>query len=55
MVTAKRKILKTASRLFSEFGFLGVSMQKIAQKLRITKPAIYHHFKNKKEKFILRF
>jgi len=49
MVTTKRKILKTASQLFSEFGFSAVSMQKIAQKLRITKPALYHHFKNKKE------
>ncbi|RLF35239.1 MAG: TetR/AcrR family transcriptional regulator, partial [Thermoplasmata archaeon] len=49
MKKTKQKILKIASKLFSESSFSDVSMQKIAQKLGITKPALYHHFKSKKE------
>ncbi len=49
MQQSRRKILKTASELFSEFGFLGVSMETIAKKLNITKAALYYHFKSKKE------
>ncbi|MCD6410486.1 TetR/AcrR family transcriptional regulator, partial [bacterium] len=49
MQQSRRKILKTASDLFSEFGFLGVSMDTIAKKLNITKAALYYHFKSKKE------
>ena len=49
MQQSRRKILKTASELFSEFGFLGVSMEAIAKKLNITKAALYYHFKSKKE------
>ena len=49
MRQSRRKILKTASELFSEFGFLGVSMETIAKKLNITKAALYYHFKSKKE------
>jgi len=49
MTKTRQKILKTASKLFSESSFSEVSMQKIAQKLGITKPALYHHFKSKKE------
>ncbi len=49
MQQSRRKILKTASDLFSEFGFLGVSMETIAKKLNITKAALYYHFKSKKE------
>jgi len=49
MQQSRKKILKTASKLFSEFGFLGVSMETIAKKLNITKAALYYHFKSKKE------
>ena len=49
MQQSRRKILKTASELFSEFGFLGTSMEIIAKKLSITKAALYYHFKSKKE------
>lgn len=46
---SKQDIINSASELFSEFGFWGVSMESIAKKLNLTKPAIYHHFKNKRE------
>ena len=52
MPNLKQKILKEAAKLFSEFGFLGVSMEDIAKKLDITKAALYYHFKNKKELYL---
>jgi TetR/AcrR family transcriptional regulator len=52
METTKEKILKEASKLFSEFGFSGVSMENIAKKLNITKTALYFHFKSKKEIYL---
>jgi len=52
MADLKQKILKTASKLFSEFGFLGVSMEDIAKKLGTSKAALYYHFKNKKELYL---
>jgi AcrR family transcriptional regulator len=52
METPKEKILKEAGKLFSEFGFSGVSMESIAKKLKITKAALYFHFKSKKEIYL---
>jgi TetR/AcrR family transcriptional regulator len=52
MEKTKEKILKEASKLFSEFGFSGVSMENIAKKLNITKAALYFHFKSKKEIYL---
>ncbi len=46
---SKKKILKTALSLFSEFGFLGVSMREIAREAGLTKPALYYYFRSKKE------
>jgi len=45
----KKYIIKSARQLFSEFSYLGVSMNSIAQKLNITKAALYYHFTGKKE------
>ncbi len=45
----KRKIIKTASRLFSKYTYLGVSMNDIAKSLNITKAALYYHFSSKSE------
>ena len=49
---SKQQILKTATKLFSDFGFLGVSMSDIAGELNITKAAIYYHFRSKKELYL---
>ncbi len=49
---SKKQIFETASNLFSEFGFLGISMEDIAKCLKITKAALYYHFKSKKELYL---
>ncbi len=45
----KKHIIKTARKLFSEYSYLGVSMSDIAEKLDITKAALYYHFTGKAE------
>jgi len=52
ILSSRQRILKTASELFSEFGFLGVSMEDIAKRLNITKAALYYHFRSKKELYL---
>ncbi|MHB9019836.1 MAG: TetR/AcrR family transcriptional regulator [Minisyncoccota bacterium] len=45
----KKYIIGMARHLFSEFSYLGVSMNDIAKKLNITKAALYYHFTGKAE------
>jgi len=45
----KKHIINAARHLFSDFSYLGVSMDDIAKKLNITKAALYYHFKGKEE------
>ena len=45
----RKYITDMARRLFSEFSYLGVSMNDIAKKLNITKAALYYHFTGKAE------
>jgi AcrR family transcriptional regulator len=45
----KKHIIEIARRLFSEYSYLGVSMNDIATKLNITKAALYYHFTGKAE------
>ena len=49
-VTVK-KILDTARKLFLEKGYENTSMQDIVNGLGMSKGAVYHHFKSKKELF----
>ena len=46
---ARRRILKTALVMMAEKGPDGVSMREISARLKITKPGLYYHFKNKAE------
>jgi len=48
-VNTKESIVKSALKLFLKEGFYNVSMVMIAKETGISKPAIYHHFKNKDE------
>ena len=48
----KSKILKESKALFSELGYKGASVRKIAAKVGIRESALYNHFKNKEEIFI---
>lgn len=43
----KTDILRTAEKLFIEYGYDGATFQKIADELGITKGSITYHFKNK--------
>ena len=47
---AKRKaVLKTAAQLFLEKSYGRTSMNDVAERLHITKPALYHYFDNKED------
>ena len=48
----KIKILKESKALFSELGYKGASVRKIASKVGIRESALYNHFKNKEEIFL---
>lgn len=45
----KERILETALSLFAQSGYLGTSMNDIAQQLGITKAALYKHYVSKQE------
>lgn len=48
----KEKILKVARELFSELGYKGASVRKIASKVGIRESALYNHYVNKEEIFL---
>ena len=45
----KRQIIDVARRLFSDRSYLGVSMNDIAERLGVTKAALYYHFVGKSD------
>ena len=45
----KERILVEALKLFAQSGYMGTSMNDIADKLGVTKAALYKHYKNKQE------
>ena len=45
----KERILEEALKLFAQSGYKGTSMNDIAEKLGITKPALYKHYTGKQE------
>ena len=52
MIGTKEKILRESKLLFSELGYKGASVRKIASQVGIRESAIYNHFKNKEEIFL---
>jgi AcrR family transcriptional regulator len=42
-------VLQTATRLFLERGWSRATMQELAERLNITKPALYNYFENKED------
>src|SRR5438270_8080015 len=44
-------LMRVARKLFTERGFNGVSAEQIVQEARVTRGALYHHFKDKRELF----
>uniref|UniRef100_Q01UM6 Transcriptional regulator, TetR family n=1 Tax=Solibacter usitatus (strain Ellin6076) TaxID=234267 RepID=Q01UM6_SOLUE len=47
--TKREAVLKTAAQLFLEKSFGRTSMNDVADRLNITKPALYHYFDNKED------
>ena len=48
----KERILKVATTLFSQLGYRGASVRKIAKEVGIRESALYNHFTNKEEIFL---
>lgn len=44
-------LLAIARKHFTEYGYLDVSLEKIAEEGNVTRGAVYHHFKNKQGLF----
>jgi AcrR family transcriptional regulator len=47
--TKREAVLKTAAQLFLEKSYARTSLNDVAERLNITKPALYHYFRNKEE------
>lgn len=47
----KEKVIETARRLFTEYGYKKVSMDEIAKESNVTKKTIYTYFKDKESMF----
>ena len=45
----KERILDEALRLFAQSGYMGTSMNDIADRMGVTKAALYKHYKSKQE------
>lgn len=53
MTPTRRKIIETATELFAERGYFGVSMQTLATALKVSKAALYYHFPGKERLFLV--
>src|SRR5678815_1600523 len=47
MLPTRTRILTAATAIHKEAGAAGLSMRRIAARLGVTAPAIYHHFRNR--------
>src|SRR5271169_1774545 len=48
-VAKREAVLKTAAQLFLEKSYGRTSLNDVAKRLKVTKPALYHYFHNKEE------
>jgi AcrR family transcriptional regulator len=44
-------LLRAAQRLFAQYGYAEVSLEQICARARVTKGALYHHFRDKRDLF----
>jgi AcrR family transcriptional regulator len=49
--TTRRVLLREARRLFARRGYAEVSLDEICRRARVTKGALYHHFRDKRHLF----
>src|SRR5438270_11014484 len=47
--TKREAVLQTAAQLFIEKSYSRTSLNDVAERLSITKPALYHYFDNKEQ------
>jgi AcrR family transcriptional regulator len=47
----RRELVRVARELFTEPGYAATSIEDVADRAGVTKGAIYHHFRNKRELF----
>lgn len=47
----RRALLRAARRLFLKHGYAGTGVDAVAERARVTRGALYHHFPNKQELF----
>ncbi|MBC7258920.1 MAG: TetR/AcrR family transcriptional regulator [Chloroflexi bacterium] len=52
MESTRARILQKAGELFATRGYRAISMREIAAECGISKPAIYHHFQDKKHLYL---
>jgi len=52
MQETRRTILRTATRLFMEYGYRAVSTRQIADICGLTQPALYHYFSDKQDLYV---
>jgi AcrR family transcriptional regulator len=49
--STRRELLKVARELFTEPGYAATPIEDVAERAGVTKGALYHHFRNKRELF----
>jgi AcrR family transcriptional regulator len=50
-MTARERILDSAAKVFSQYGYRLASMELVAQECGLTRQALYHHFDSKEALF----